>query len=107
MRLHDFPDPGGHSPTRPETITPLQQLFTLNGPVMLEFADAFAKRLCNERPTLDGRIERGYALLYQRQPTPKERTLATAFLTGRDSDAAAWSQYAQALLGSNEVLFID
>ena len=107
LRLHDFPDPGAHSPTRPETITPLQQLFTLNGPVMLEFADAFAKRLCNERPTLDGRIERGYALLYQRQPNAKERALAAAFLGGRDQDAAAWSQYAQALLGSNEVLFVD
>jgi hypothetical protein len=107
LRLHDFPDPGGHSPTRTETITPLQQLFTLNGPVMLEFADALAKRLCSERPTLDGRVERGYALLYQRQPTTKEKALAAAFLTGRDNDAAAWSQYAQALLGSNEVLFVD
>lgn len=107
LRLHDFPDPGGHSPTRPETITPLQQLFTLNGPVMLEFADAFAKRVCVEQPTLDGRIQRGYALLFQRQPTAREKSLATAFLTGRDNDTAAWSQYAQALLGSNEVLFVD
>jgi len=107
LRLHDFPDPGAHSPSRPETITPLQQLFTLNGPVMLEFADAFAKRLCDERPTLDGRVERGYALLFQRAPTTKEKALAAAFLTGREQDAAAWSQYAQALLGSNEVLFVD
>jgi hypothetical protein len=75
--------------------------------VMLEFADAFAKRLCAEQPTLDGRIQRGYALLYQRQPTAREKALATAFLTGRDNDTAAWSQYAQALLGSNEVLFVD
>jgi hypothetical protein len=33
--------------------------------------------------------------------------LATQFLAGRESDAAAWSQYAQALLCSNEFLFLD
>ena len=37
----------------------------------------------------------------------KELALAAAFLTGRERDSAAWSQYAQALLGSNELLFVD
>ncbi|MBX7211103.1 MAG: DUF1549 and DUF1553 domain-containing protein [Verrucomicrobiaceae bacterium] len=106
LRLHDFPDPGAHSPWRPETITPLQQLFTLNGPVMLEFADALAKRL-DPLPSLTQRVDQTYAWLYQRKPTSKELALAAAFLTGRERDSAAWSQYAQALLGSNELLFVD
>lgn len=107
LRLHDFPDPGAHSPTRPETITPLQQLFALNGPMMLEFADAFAKRLRFERSTQADRVVLAYSLLYQRQPTEKEAAFAAAFLAGRADDAGAWSQYAQALLASNEVLFVD
>lgn len=45
LRIHDFPDPGAHSPWRAETITPLQQLFALNGPFVLEMADALTKRL--------------------------------------------------------------
>ena len=107
LRLHDFPDPGAHSPTRPETITPLQQLFSLNGPMMLEFADAFAARVRGERSSLADRVSLAYALLYQRAPTTKEASLAKVFLAGREDDAVAWAQYSQALLASNEVLFVD
>ena len=106
LRIHDFPDPGAHSPWRAETITPLQQLFALNGPFILEMADALAQRV-TPLPSLPQRIEQTYAWLYQRKPTTKEAALATSFLTGRETDAVAWSQYAQALLASNELMFID
>lgn len=106
LRIHDFPDPGAHSPWRAETITPLQQLFALNGPFMLEMADALAKRI-TPLPSLPQRIEQTYTWLYQRKPTTKEVALATSFLSGREADAVAWSQYAQALLASNELMFID
>jgi hypothetical protein len=106
LRIHDFPDPGAHSPWRIETITPLQQLFALNGPFMLEMADALAKRI-TPLPSLAQRIDQTYAWLYQRQPTSQELALAITFLTGRETDSIAWSQYAQALLASNELMFID
>ena len=106
LRIHDFPDPGAHSPWRAETITPLQQLFALNGPFMLEMADALAKRV-TPLHSLTQRIEQTYAWLYQRKPTTKEAALGTAFLSGRETDAIAWAQYAQALLASNELMFID
>jgi len=35
LRLHDFPDPLTHSPSRLPTITPLQQLYTLNSPFVV------------------------------------------------------------------------
>jgi hypothetical protein len=108
LRIHDFPDPGAHSPTRIPTTTPLQQLFALNGPFMLETADAMVQRLDQEAgKTLQQRIQKMHAWLYQRVPTGKESALATTFLSGRESDVSAWSQYAQALLASNELLFID
>jgi hypothetical protein len=108
LRIHDVPDPASHSPARMETITPLQALFALNGPFMERQADALAQRLQTQAgPALTERVNLAYALLYQRAPTSKEMTLATQFLKGRESDAAAWSQYAQALLCSNEFLFLD
>ncbi|MBL9146035.1 MAG: DUF1553 domain-containing protein [Verrucomicrobiaceae bacterium] len=106
LRIHDFPDPGAHSPWRSETITPLQQLFALNGPFMLDMADCLTERL-QSVPSPRDRITRAYEWLFQRKPTSKELALGTAFVSDRESDTTAWSQYAQALLASNELLFID
>lgn len=101
LRLHDVPDPGAHNPWRTETITPLQGLFALNSPFMQHHADALGKwAMSHEVPAV-------YARLFQRQPTPREEQAAKAFFTGREHDEAAWSQYAQALLAGNEMLFVD
>jgi hypothetical protein len=53
------------------------------------------------------RIEQAYRLLFGRGPTDQERQIGEAFIESAGNDAAAWSQYAQALLASNEMLFID
>jgi hypothetical protein len=105
LRLHDFPDPTTHSANRVPTITPLQQLYTLNGPLMQQQAAALVKRLQGEAATTDDRIRRAYALLYNRPATAAQLRLAKEFLTP-ESDTA-WQQYAQVLLGSNEFLFVD
>jgi len=105
LRLHDFPDPTTHSANRVPTITPLQQLYTLNGPLMQQQAAALVKRLQSEAATTEDRVRRAYALLYGRPATAAQVQLAKAFLTP-ESDAA-WQQYAQVLLGSNEFLFVD
>jgi hypothetical protein len=107
LRLHDFPDPLIHSATRIPTTTPLQQLFTLNGPLLRQEAAALAKRLEADAPEGGAaRVRRAYELLFNRTPTEREMKLALAFL-GEKPDANAWSRYAHALLGSNEFLFID
>jgi hypothetical protein len=105
LRLHDFPDPVTHSPARIPTTTPLQQLFTLNSPLMVEQSLAMARRLANECPDSPERVARAYSLLFGRQPTPGEIRLALEYVgSGAES---AWQQYCQALMGSNEFLFID
>jgi hypothetical protein len=107
LRLHDFPDPLAHSATRTPTTTPLQQLFTLNGPLLRQEAAALADRLRADMPSGGvARVKRAYELLFNRAPTDKEIKLALAFL-GDKPDADAWSRYAHVLLGSNEFLFID
>lgn len=101
LRIHDVPDPGAHNPWRTETITPLQGLFALNAPFIQQQADALGEWIAkNDIPS-------AYARLFQRQPGNKEVQLARQFLQGRESDRAVWSQYAQALLAGNEMLFVD
>ena len=105
LRLHDFPDPVTHSPARIPTTTPLQQLFTLNSPLMIEQSLAMARRLATECPGSVARVERAYLLLFGRQPNHGEIRLALEYVgSGEES---AWQRYCQALMGSNEFLFID
>lgn len=108
LRIHDVPDPGSHNPWRTETITPLQGLFALNSPLMQQESDAFGKWLVRDPKTsLDARIQEAYTRVFQRLPSTAEQALAQRFLSGRETDALAWSQYAQALLAGNEILFVD
>lgn len=109
LRLYDFPDPTKHSPQRTPTTTPLQQLFVLNSPFMQKRADALVERLAAEAGDDDAdRIHRVYALLFARLPSEKELDTGLAFLAeASDSPQQAWSDYAQALLASNEFLFVD
>lgn len=108
LRIHDVPDPGAHNPWRTETITPLQGLFALNSPLMQQQADAFAQWLTSggDQPVSE-RVRRACQRVYQRPPSATEQTIAQRFFSGRESDAAVWSQYAQALLAGNEMLFVD
>ena len=110
LRLHDFPDPASHSPSRIETTTPLQLLFTLNSPFIQQQSDALVGQI---RPspgtseTARNSITKAYEALFQRPPTKREWQLGTGFLQGRESQPGAWSEFAQALLGSNELLYLD
>jgi hypothetical protein len=100
LQVHDFPDPAAHSPARAETTTPLQSLFALNGPLVIAQAERLAARV----EKADDPIGEAYALLFQRQPTAGERQLGERFLAG---EPGAWPLYAQALLASNEFLYVD
>ena len=105
LRLHDFPDPITHAPVRTPTTTPLQQLFTLNSPLMHEQSLALARRLAAEGQGVAERISRAYLLLYGRPPTASQARLGLDFVAG--GDEARWQEYLQVLMGSNEFLFID
>jgi hypothetical protein len=54
------------------------------------------------------RIDLAYRLLFSREPDDTERALALAFLNkSSNSDQPRWEQYAQLLLASNELLYVD
>lgn len=108
LRINDFPEPSSHSPTRPETSTPLQMLFALNSSFLQEQGDALAAKIDHQAPAaLEERVRYAYAYCYQRQPTATELAIAARFFAGREEQPEAWSEYAQALLASNEMLFLD
>lgn len=104
LAMFDYPDPNVHSDRRVETITPLQKMFVLNSPFMVEQSSALAGRLTAEGE--GARIEQAYALLYGREPTTDELNLGAAYLSAGDADAQ-WTRYAQVLLASSEFLYLD
>ena len=109
LAMFDFPDPNAHSPTRVETTTPLQKLFVLNSPFMVKQAQSLAAELIDSTGDDAERIRVAYETLYSRLPLDDEVALGQEFMAGcAESDAhARWTQYAQVLLASNEMLLID
>ena len=104
LQLFDYPDPNVHSASRAATTTPLQKLFTLNSPFMVRRAEQLAQRLQLARPDSASRVQYAYKLLFAREPTVEESELAAEFLS---LGTNRLTQYAQILLSSNEMLFID
>ncbi|OAI41523.1 hypothetical protein AYO40_00380 [Planctomycetaceae bacterium SCGC AG-212-D15] len=112
LRLYDAPDATVHSPARVPTTTPLQQLFVLNSPFMKQQSAELLQRLkADATGDHETRIRRAYLLLYSRPATDVQVKQALAFLTAGSAGVtiadAAWEQYLQVLLGSNEFLFVD
>ncbi|HEX2473335.1 MAG TPA: DUF1553 domain-containing protein, partial [Lacipirellulaceae bacterium] len=113
LRLFDFPDPNITSDGRPVTTVPLQQLFVLNSPLMATSAKALAGRCCEAKADDRARIQCAFEGVYGRPPTDEDLRLGLEFVAG--SDAAGdeqnkltrWEQYAQALLSTNEFMFVD
>ena len=50
LMVHDFPDPTQHSPARTSTVTALQGLYALNGPLLAQQSRRLVDRLRQEVP---------------------------------------------------------
>ena len=115
LRLFDFPDANITSDTRSETTVPQQQLFVLNSPFMIEQSKAFAARLAKEAPSDErARVARAFALAFGRKADKAEIAGAVDYLAAADTPDDAkknkltrWERLAQALLSSNEFLYLD
>ncbi|MBI3416954.1 MAG: DUF1549 domain-containing protein [Verrucomicrobia bacterium] len=105
----DYPDANVHAEKRGVTTTALQKLFVLNSPFMLERARAFAARLnVSPKESNELRVQRAYQLLFDREPSREESKLASDFLGKPASgELSRWEQYAQLLLASNEMMYVD
>jgi len=111
LRLFDFATPRASIAKRTTTTIPQQFLFMLNSQFMVDRARQFYSRLAVESEDPRTRIERSYALLYSREPSPDELEIGLKFISGGESSDPSdkidkWVQYCQVLLSSNELMFI-
>jgi hypothetical protein len=107
LSTFDFPSPNASSPQRDTTTVPPQALYWMNGP----FVTTATMRLL-DRPEIaaaadpPARLARLYEAIFARLPTDDEKQLAAVFL-GDSPTAESWQQFAQALLMTNEFVFVD
>jgi hypothetical protein len=105
-RTFDFPSPDATSPQRDATTVAPQALFLMNHPFSIECARRLVRRpdVAAEKD-IAAKVTRLYRLLYGRVPRSEELQLAGEYLGAGDD--VTWERYAQALLISNEFVYID
>ena len=111
FRTFDFANPDTSNQRRFHTTVPQQALFLMNSPFVLERARALTQRPeLNSAPSTGAKIRVAYEVLFQREPTRQEVELGEKFLAAASSSSPKPSpleRYAQVLLLSNELMFID
>ncbi|HZL87283.1 MAG TPA: PSD1 and planctomycete cytochrome C domain-containing protein [Pirellulaceae bacterium] len=110
LRLFDFPDPNVTAEQRPTTTVPLQQLFVLNSEFMAASAKALAARLAAlEGPDDTARVRQAFEIVFTRPASEQEVALAMKFVSGENAEEglSRWERFCQALLASNEFLYVD
>jgi hypothetical protein len=111
FRTFDFATPDSSSPQRHVTTVPQQALYLMNSPFVVEQAQRLIKRSEIESvKDQTERVQRLYALLFNRPATPEELAFARDFLAAKPAPGAKlneWERYAQALLMTNEFSFVD
>jgi Protein of unknown function (DUF1553)/Protein of unknown function (DUF1549)/Planctomycete cytochrome C len=132
FRIFDFASPDVSTAERPRTTVPQQALFVMNSPFVIEQARHLAERAKAAAPGDPAeRVQALYRIALARAADPEEVELGLRFVAaasagsaaGSDGGAAAvttntqpaassasssaWNQYAQALLLTNEFMFVD
>jgi hypothetical protein len=103
----DYPDANVHAEKRATTTTATQKLFALNSPFILDCANALASRVTRSNKGTPSQIKEAYRILFGREPDANELKLGLDFLKGADAIQDRWAEYAQALMISNEMLYVD
>ena len=112
FRTFDFPSPDTTTPQRDNTTVAPQALFMMNHPFALESAQHLtARREIMGAGDFATRVTRLYELVLARAPSDAERQFAVEFFMGPDQKvretAEDWIMFAQALLMTNEFVFVD
>jgi hypothetical protein len=117
FRAFDFASPDTSCPRRFYTTVPQQSLFMMNSPfVIAQATNLVARPDFHSASTDQQRLDLLYQLAYQRDPSREEIDWAVQFLqtpatefaaTGTKNHLTAWQKYAQVLLMSDELVFVD
>jgi hypothetical protein len=119
FEVFDFADPHAATGARPQTTVPTQGLFVLNDQMVMNAADAAAKRILGEFPSSDkeARVNLMFELILNSHPTPTERSALLDFLKeteerlrsdgDKDADVKTWSLACHALFATSRFQFLE
>ena len=108
LEQFDVANPNLVTGDRDVTNVPLQALYLLNGPFVMEQAAALAQRVGKNQTTRAGQILRAYSLCFNRAPDLREQQLAESFFTSAPGDESELLEaFCQSLLASAEFRFVD
>jgi hypothetical protein len=107
FRVFDFASPDQSSDLRPRTTVPQQALFMMNS----QFVGEQVRRLTARADIIsagqpDERIAALYRAIFARSATTDELQIGREFIGSMDP-ATAWPRFVQALLLTNEFVFVD
>ena len=108
FELFDFPDPGTVNGNRADSTIAPQALYLMNSPLVLRATESMAEALLKEADLTNAqRVQRLYAQVFNRPPTVKETQRAVVFINNFAQDRlASWQALSQALVSSNEFLYL-
>jgi cytochrome c553 len=107
LRAFDFANPDQHTPERHETTTAQQALFLLNHPFAGRITQALVDD-CAKQPSGTAAVTKLYERVLQRKPAIGELAVARkAGLADTPPERNALAAFAQALVMSNRVLFVE
>ncbi len=113
LAVFDAPAMDANWPKRSASAVAQQALALMNNPFTLECMDHFAKRVMDREGSTGERIAFAVKLAYGRAPGREELALLRDFLQHKpgasapDAEAGAWRRLCQALLSSNEFIYVD
>ena len=119
LGLFDAPDANTSTDVRSDSTVPLQALYLMNNPFVLEQAQAFARRLLGVSADGRERFRHGIALAYGRAADEAEveramrylqqyqEGLAQAGVRVEQQEREAWSSLARVLLAANEFVYVE
>jgi len=112
FRTFDFANPDTSSQARFHTTVPQQALFLMNSPFVIEQARALAQRAEVQRATSrKEKIQALYQLVLQRSAAREEVGLVEKFIAAQspptEGGLSPLEKFAQILLFSNEMMFVD
>ena len=108
FELFDFPDPGTVNGNRADSTIAPQALYLMNSPLVLRATESMAEALLKEADLTNAqRVQRLYAQVFNRPPTVKETQRAVVFINNfAQNRLASWQALSQALVSSNEFLYL-
>jgi hypothetical protein len=119
LAMFDGADAAISTAVRPQTVTPIQALFFMNGELVHETASVWAKRLIASQPNDQRRLDTAYRTALGRAATKEElarasqyiadarKTLQNTGVASAEQGSESLASYLRALLAGNEFLFVD